>query len=198
MKPESPPSYFKAHLLQNFMIGEFKPTRPPHLKKYKLEAIKQYLVPLIISNVLFGLSIAGAIKKPMWTRLFLGGVFSWAGWVNTHYALQSPEIYLEYGKFTPVSIYKEFIAGTFSKHIQWFVLSIAACQFLIFIGLMLNNVWTKLACLAGVLFGFAIAPLGVGSAFPATVLMAISFLILARSYEHDYTWHWKQYRYRIK
>ena len=163
-----------------------------------MEAIKHYFIPFLISNLLFGLSIAGAIKKPFWTRSFMATVFLWAAWVNTHYALQSPEIYLEYGKRTPVSIYKEFIDGTFSHHIQWFVLVIATCQFLIFVGLLLTKIWTKLACLAGALFGLAIAPLGVGSAFPATVLMAISFLILAKNYEHDYVWYWKQYRYKIK
>ena len=163
-----------------------------------METIEQYLAPFIISNLLFGLSIAGAIKKPMWTRIFLAGVFLWAAWVNARTALQSPEVYLEYGRLTPVSIYKEFIAGAFSRHIPWFVLSVAASQFLIFIGLLLKNIWTKLACLAGALFGLSIAPLGIGSAFPATILMAVSFLILARNYEHDYIWHWKQYRLKSK
>jgi hypothetical protein len=159
-----------------------------------VEAIKQYLAPLIISNLLFGLSLVGAIKKPIWTRLFLAGVFLWAGSINTYYALHSPEIYLEYAKLTPVSIYKEFISGVFSKHIQIIVVSIAMGQFLICLGLILNKIRTKLACMAGTLFGLTIAPLAVGSGFPATVLMAISFLILCCRYEHDYIWKWKQYR----
>jgi len=130
----------------------------------------------------------------MWTRVFLTAVFLWAGWINTHYAMNSPEIYLEYGKLTPVPIYKEFISGFFSSHIQFFVISIATCQFLICLGLVLSKNWIKLACIAGALFGFAIAPLGVGSGFPAGVLMAISFIILYRKYEHDYIWKWQQYR----
>jgi hypothetical protein len=67
-------------------------------------------------------------------------------------------------------------------------------QLLIGVGLMLNNAWTKLACIGGILFGLAIAPLGVGSAFPSTVSMAVGFYILARKYQHDYIWKWNQYK----
>ncbi|MDB5279342.1 MAG: hypothetical protein JWR61_4297 [Ferruginibacter sp.] len=59
---------------------------------------------------------------------------------------------------------------------------------------MLNKTFTKLACTVGIIFGLAIAPLGVGSAFPATVSMAIAFYILLKNYQHDFIWKWKQYK----
>jgi len=61
-------------------------------------------------------------------------------------------------------------------------------QLLIALGLILNKTWTKIACIGGIIFGLAIAPLGVGSAFPATVSMAVAFFILFKKYEHDFIW----------
>lgn len=40
-----------------------------------MEALKQWLIPYIISNIVFGLTIVGAYKKPMWARIFLAGFF---------------------------------------------------------------------------------------------------------------------------
>ena len=158
-----------------------------------MDALKQYLIPYIISNIVFALCIAGALRKPILTRIFLACFFLWASYFNSSSAIQSPEIYLDYGKLTSVSLYENFIHGFFSRHISQFVLPIAVGQFLIFLGLLLNKTWTKLACIGGILFGLAIAPLGVGSAFPATVSMAIAFFILLRKYEHDFIWKGKQY-----
>jgi hypothetical protein len=74
------------------------------------------------------------------------------------------------------------------------VVSIAVGQLLIFLGLLFNKMWVRLACIGGIIFGLAIGPLGVGSAFPATISMAVSFFILLKKYEHDLIWKWKQYQ----
>jgi hypothetical protein len=108
--------------------------------------------------------------------------------------MQSPRVYLEYANLSFLGIYRDFINGFFAQHIQAFVLSVACGQFLIFLGLCLNNVLTSLACLGGAIFGLAIGPLGVGSAFPATCLMAIAFLILFQFHEHRYIWEINQYK----
>jgi hypothetical protein len=159
-----------------------------------MEALKQWLLPYIISNIVFGLTILGALKRPMWTRIFLAGFFLWASYFNSTTSVQSPEIYLTYANLNALPLYSDFIRGFFSKYITAFVFTIAVGQFLIFVGLLFNNKWVKLACIGGIIFGLAIAPLGVGSAFPATVSMAIAFLILHRRYEHDYIWKLHQYK----
>ena len=64
---------------------------------------------------------------------------------------------------------------------------------MIALGLILNKIWVKLACIGGILFGLAIAPLGVGFGFPATVFMAIAFFILLKKQDHDFIWKLKQY-----
>ena len=162
-----------------------------------MEALKEYLVPYIISNIVFALCIPGALRKPIWVRIFLAGFFLWAAYFNSTSAIRSPDIYLTYGKLTCIPLYQHFIYGFFAQHISQFVLTIATGQFLIFIGLVLNKTWTKLACIGGIIFGIAIAPLCVGSAFPATVFMAIAFYILFRNYEHDYIWKWRQYKVNV-
>src|ERR1700730_6027379 len=153
-----------------------------------MDMLKQYLVPYIISNVVFALCITAAIRKPIWARIFLAGFFLCASYINSSSAIKSPEIYLAYGKLSFVPLYKNFIYGFFSRHIIQLIIPVAIGQFFIFLALMLNKIWTKLACIGGIVFGMAIAPLGVGSAFPATVSMAIAFFILLRKYEHDYIW----------
>jgi NO-binding membrane sensor protein with MHYT domain len=89
--------------------------------------------------------------------------------------------------------YSRFIKGIFSEHITVIVFTIAVAQFLIALGLILNKFWVKLASLGGIIFGLAIAPLGVGSGFPTTVFMAIAFFILLKKKDHDFIWKLKQY-----
>jgi hypothetical protein len=36
-----------------------------------MAALKEWLIPYIISNIVFLLSIVAALRKPMWTRIFL-------------------------------------------------------------------------------------------------------------------------------
>lgn len=159
-----------------------------------MEALKQWLIPYLISNFVFGLSIAAALWRPMWARIFFAGFFLWACYFNATSAVWSPEVYLDYAHLDALPLYSRFINGFFSKHITVFVLSIAIGQFLIALGLILNKTWTKLGCVGGIIFGLAIAPLGVGSAFPATVCMAIAFFILLKRYNHDFIWKLHQYQ----
>jgi hypothetical protein len=159
-----------------------------------MEEIRQYFLPYIISNLLFGLCIWAARKKPIIARIFLAGFFLWACTVNTITSIQNPRVYLEYANLSFLAIYRNFINGFFAQHIRAFVLSVAIGQFLIFIGLCLNKVWTLLACLGGIIFGLSISPLGVGSAFPATCLMAVAFFVLLQYHEHGYIWEVHQYK----
>ena len=163
-----------------------------------MEDLKQYLIPYIFSNILFGISVWAAWKRPMAARIFLAGFFIWASVVNTNTAIHKPEVYLEYAQLSFLPIYKDFINGFFAQHVRAFVMSVACGQFLIFAGLCLNKNFTYMACLGGIIFGLAIVPLGVGSAFPATLLMAIAFFILFQQPDHDYIWKIHQYSHRSR
>ncbi len=158
-----------------------------------MEAVKQYIIPYILSNIVFGLSILAAVKMPIVARFFLAAVFLWACCINTSTAINNPQVYLDYASLSPVPFYKEFINGFFAKHITIFVTEVAIGQFFIFLGLLLNRNWVDMACVGGMIFGIAISPLGVGAAFPATVTMAIAFYVLMRKGKHDFIWKLKQY-----
>jgi hypothetical protein len=158
-----------------------------------MEALKEWLIPYIISNIVFALSIIAAIKRPMWTRIFFAAFFLWAAYFNSTTAIQSPEIYLTYATLDALPVYRRFINGFFRERITVIVFTIAAGQFLIALGLILNKTWVRLACIGGIIFGLAIAPLGVGSGFPSTVCMAIAFFILLKKKDHDFIWNLKQY-----
>ncbi|MDB5279341.1 MAG: hypothetical protein JWR61_4296 [Ferruginibacter sp.] len=85
-----------------------------------MEALKQWLIPYIISNLVFGLCIPAAIKKPMWARLFLAGFFLWAAYFNATTAINQPSIYLDYARLNALPWYRNFINGYFSQHINCF------------------------------------------------------------------------------
>src|SRR4051812_44486643 len=112
-----------------------------------MDALKQWLIPYIISNIIFGLSIPAALKRPMWTRIFFAGFFLWATYFNATSAINSPAIYLTYAHLDALPVYATFIRGFFSQHITPIVLTIAAGQFLIALGLVLNKSLAKLACI---------------------------------------------------
>ncbi len=158
-----------------------------------MDALKQYLLPYIVSNSLFLICLVVAVVRPIWARLFLAVVFLWASYTNFRAAFLTPGVYLEYASLTPVPFYREFINCFFSQHVKSIVSVAATGELFIFIGLLLKNGWVKMACLGGIIFGIAISPLGVGSAFPATVLMAAAFWILFRQSRHTYIWIWRQY-----
>jgi hypothetical protein len=159
-----------------------------------METLDKYIAPYIITNVFFILCIAAAIWKPIYCRVFLVLVFLSASVINTINAFTHPESYLIFGELSFHNFYSDFIYGSFAEHIKLYILIISAGQMLIAAGLVLKRHYTGIACLGGIIFGFAIAPLGIGSAFPSTVFMAIAFLILLRNYRHDYIWKWEQYK----
>src|ERR1044071_8573142 len=102
-----------------------------------MEPLKQYFIPWLISNIVFGLTIFGALKKPLLTRVFLAGFFLWASYFNSTTSIKSPQIYLDYAKLDALPVYSKFINGFFASHITAFVFTIAIGQFLIFVGLVM-------------------------------------------------------------
>jgi hypothetical protein len=158
-----------------------------------MDALRQYLLPYLVSNTIFILVLVAVALRPMIARIFFVLLFLWAASVNTATALKTPQVYLEYASMALIPAYRDFINTFFAQHIQSIVLSIASCQMLISIGMMLYGSWVKLACLGGILFSLAIAPLGVGSGFPSTVLLAIALYILYAQPRHDFIWRWRQY-----
>jgi hypothetical protein len=137
-----------------------------------------FWLPFLISNVL-ALTLLGVCYQ--WKnagRIAFGIIFLAAGSINTFTALAEPTAYLNYGEMTPVKLYQDFIAGPFARYTTLFVLLIASGQVLMGLGFLIKGKLLKPAVIGGIVFLLAISPLGMGSAFPATLIMALAVGLL--------------------
>jgi hypothetical protein len=147
-----------------------------------------YLISYIISNVVAVLTLLAAWKKPRIARLMFFLLFAWASWTNWTTALRNPQFYIEYADLSFLNIYKQFIHGWFSKHITETVGFIATCQALIAVSMLLKGWMIKMGAIGAIIFLFAIAPLGVGSAFPFSIITSVALYLIIRYPFNDYLW----------
>lgn len=146
-----------------------------------------YLVAYIISNAVALVLLFLSWKRPRLARLLFVLLFAWACWINWTTASQSPQRYMDYADLAFLDVYREAIQGWFSGHIQTVIGIIATCQGLVALGLLFRGRVYKIAVTAGIVFLVAIAPFGVGSAFPCTLVMAFALFLLLRQ-SHHYLW----------
>ena len=147
-----------------------------------------YLGLYILSNVVAVLVLWASWKRARLARLLLSVIFAWASWTNWNEALVAPQYYLEYSNLALLGWYSHFINGWFSTHILVFVGSIATCQAVIAVSMWLKGWLLRAGVAGGALFLFAIAPLGVGAAFPCTVITGGAMLILLYRKRSSYLW----------
>lgn len=136
--------------------------------------------PYIITNAIAILTAVIVMLWPNAGRVFLSGIFIGAASFNAFTAWQNPGLYLQFGELTTSNMYRAIILGPFSEHVEIYVSIIAACQLIIGTFLLYKGKLMKTAMFAGILFLVAIAPLGVGSAFPSTLILATALIILIR------------------
>lgn len=142
-----------------------------------------------ISNILALLLLWACWKRPSWGRLLFFLLFGWAAWFNAVTALSSPGIYTGYAQYTFSAAYRAFISGYFAAHPAPFVLAIAVGQAGISIGMLAKGWLFRLGAAGGMVFLAAITPLGVGSAFPCTLIMGAGLWMLYR--EGSDCWLWQ-------
>lgn len=147
-----------------------------------------YLVLYIISNVISLLILLTSWKYYRISRLMFFIVFAWASWTNWNESIVAPQFYLDYAGLAFSDLYRGFILGWFSRHITMAVGFIATCQALVAIAMLLKGWIFKIGAIGAIIFLLAIAPLGVGSAFPCTVILAIGMWSLLRQKHVDYVW----------
>jgi hypothetical protein len=154
-----------------------------------------YLLLYTISNVVAILLLWLAWKKPRLARLSFFLLFAWASWTNWTTALHHPKFYIEYADLSFLNLYKQFIHGWFSNHIAEAVGFIASCQAFIAVSVILKGWILKLGIIGAIIFLLAIAPLGVGSAFPFSLIASGALYIILRSRSSDYLWVNPKLRY---
>ncbi|MBO0935419.1 hypothetical protein J2I47_02550 [Fibrella sp. HMF5335] len=142
-----------------------------------------YFVALayVVVNAFSLLQVVGSFRWPTITRFVFFLIFLIAAIVNTRTVLNTPWVYESYADYA-IPIYSRFILGPFGTIITPMVLCIAVGQVCIALSMFMKGPWFQVGCLGGMAFCLAIAPLGLGAAFPSTVLMAYAFY---RLYKHE-------------
>ena len=157
-----------------------------------MELLKENIIPWSISNGIALVILATAFRWTKLTRLLLFMVFAWACWLNYNTAHKTPDDYLIYATFTPFEMYHNFIVHWFKSNIVPTVTLISIGQGLIALGITLKGLVVQIACVGAILFFIAIAPLGVGSAFPATLIAAAATMLILKKDNLNYLWHFKR------
>ena len=123
--------------------------------------------------VALGMLLA-SLRSPRLGRWLFVALFAWAAQVNWRTAISQPEVYLDYAMLAALPQYRDFILGFFARHITLVVCTIAIAQGAIAVLLLMRTPFPRVALVGAIVFLLAIAPLGVGSGFPATVIMAMA------------------------
>lgn len=143
----------------------------------------------ISSNLVALLMLLSSWKKPAVARFLYFLLFGWASIVNHRTATYTPEVYQEYADYAILPFYRSFILGWFTGHITTTVNTIAAVQLFISLSMWGKGWFFKAGAICGIVFLVAIAPLGLASAIPATLMMAFGLWLLLRQLHIRYLWH---------
>ena len=156
-----------------------------------MDLFGEYFVPWILSNSIAILFLVAAIKKPKLARLLFALLFIWACWLNYTTAHKTPDEYLNYASLTPFNPYYDFITGWFKLNIISMVTMISIGQGLLAIGLLLKGWTVRIACFGAIVFFLAIAPLGIGSAFPFSLIASAAIYFILKNDDLNYIWKFK-------
>ena len=140
----------------------------------------------IISNLVAIIMVIVSWRWKSVGRLLFVILFLWAGQLNFRTAIMHPGEYLNYAPLAYSEAYKTFILGFFTDHITLIVCSIAICQFIMGIIIALRGIAVSVGLIGSIIFLVAIAPLGTGAGFPATLIMAYAAYLLLRE-QYDLT-----------
>jgi hypothetical protein len=141
---------------------------------------QEYLVMYVGANLVALAILSLAFWRPRIARWVWVAIFVWAAFANTITAATDPWAYLVYGELTPSAWYREFIGGWFRTRIEPFVLSIAVGQLIIAMLLSRAGAARRLGVAGASVFLLAIAPFGVGSGFPFSLIAIASLLVMER------------------
>ena len=145
-----------------------------------------FLIGYLISNSCSLILLFFTLVSPRLARILFFLLFAVASWINWKLALESPQNYLQTAD-SALDIYRQFITGWFSRHVLMVVGFIATAQAFIAVSLLLTGWIYKAGIISGIIFLLAIMPLGIGSAFPSTLVMAYGMVWLLKG-KTDYIW----------
>ena len=135
-----------------------------------------YFVPWLISNLVGVVLLLVAVRVPKIARMSWGFLLILAALANAYVSLTDPIGYLEYG-ILAIPPMQRFIYSRFFSRPEFLVLPIALCQGLIGIELLFDEHsphLQKVALASIIIFFFGLTTLGIGSAFPSSLLYAMT------------------------
>jgi hypothetical protein len=146
----------------------------------------EYKTPYLVSNALALALLGLAFRRSNWVRWLSVAIFGWAAYQNWHIATTRPLDYQTFGDLTTIAAYRDFIHGWFREHTAELLVPIAVGQLAIALMLIVNRrITRRLAVFGAVGFLLAIAPLGVGSAFPFSITYSVGLLVMLYGLDHD-------------
>lgn len=139
------------------------------------------LIAYVVTNAFALVQLIGSYRWPTFTRVVFFLLFAGAAILNVRTVFDTPWSYQSYADYA-IPLYSRFIFGSFDMFIRPIVLSIVVGQVFIAGSMLMKGFYFQEGCFFGMVFCVAIAPLGLGAAFPATLLMALAFY---RLYKHE-------------
>lgn len=134
----------------------------------------------ILSNAVALIFLILALKRPVTARTLISILFIGAACFNGYTAVAHPNAYMEYADLAALPVYETFIRGPFSLHITLYILAIAIAQFAVGICIAGRGTLSRVALTGAIIFLVGIAPLGAGSAFPCSLVLAAACTVLLR------------------
>lgn len=138
----------------------------------------ELLLPFVISNALAIWILWMSFRKAHVAKGILAILFLGSAAFNIYLSFTDPASYRSFADTAISPLYRDFIHGVFSQHTTLIVSTIGVGQIFIGTSMLMEGLRHKVGCIAGSLFGLAIAPLGVGSAFPSSLVLSICFIVL--------------------
>ena len=138
----------------------------------------ELMLPFLALNAISLGVVFLSVKRHRLTRILFILIFLIAGLFNIYTAFTQPQVYQYYGGMAVLDLYRDFIYGYFKEHTIEIVSVIALGQLVVALLLSSSGLFLKLGSIGGVIFFIAMAPLGVGSAFPATLLLALAIILM--------------------
>jgi hypothetical protein len=144
------------------------------------EQIRAELGNYVGWNIFVLLLLLVAAKWPKIARLLFSVLFVGAGMWNLFASLTMRTFYVETYGDVATPPYAAFIKGPFASNPALFVVPIAVEQLAIGILATGSGTWVRLAMMGAMAFLLAIAPMGVGSAFPFSIFGILAASLLFR------------------
>ena len=140
----------------------------------------EYVVPYFVSNGISLTLLAFAFWRPQVTRWGLAAIFAYAAIFNPYIGLTKPEQYQGFASLALLKSYRAFIEGFFRDHATILLCLIGLGQGIIAVSMAIAGRWLWIGVLGCCVFLTAIIPLGVGSAFPFSLIASAAAIVMFR------------------